>query len=83
MITLSDVKKAPRDKWATVLVQDVMTPLDSVTILEADDDAVHALQQMVKERTTSFPVVDGGRPVGIMTRDDILQLLKVKTDLAG
>lgn len=82
MITLADVKKAPRDEWATVLVKDVMTPLDRVTVLEADEDAVHALQQMVKGGNTSFPVVDAGRPVGMMTREDILQLLKIKTHLA-
>ena len=64
------------------MVKDDMTPLDRVTVLEADEDAVHALQQMVKGGNTSFPVVDAGRPVGMMTREDILQLLKIKTHLA-
>lgn len=37
------------------------------------------LQRMVELRTRSFPVVDGGKLVGIISREDIIRALKDST----
>jgi predicted transcriptional regulator len=46
-------------------------------------DAVEALQKMMRTGEGRLPVVRSGRPVGMITRKDILTLLEIKTDLLG
>jgi CBS domain-containing protein len=49
----------------------------------ADMDAMHVLARMSQYDVGSIPVVDGGQLVGIVTRRDIMKLLRLKTDLEG
>lgn len=44
-----------------------------------DVPLTRVLQRMVELRTRSFPVVDGGNLVGIISREDIIRALKEST----
>lgn len=81
LITLANVRSVPRPEWTRTTVQDAMTPFDEIMILGPAEDAVTALQRMVKDGIGRFPVVERGKLVGILTRRDIVGLLKIKTDL--
>lgn len=81
LITLASVKNVPRSEWVRTPVRHVMIPLDEITILEPGEDAVNALERMVRDGIGRFPVVERGELVGILTRRDIVELLKIKTDL--
>jgi CBS domain-containing protein len=60
-----------------------MTPIEQVPRLKPTDDATEALSRMVSEDTGRMPVMEEGRLVGIVTRRDILNLFKIKSDLGG
>ncbi len=80
-ITLRNVRHLSRGEWSTTPVKDAMTLLEEIATLEPAEDAVKVLQRMVKDGIGRFPVVERGRVVGILTRRDIVELLKIKTDL--
>jgi Zn-dependent protease/CBS domain-containing protein len=54
-----------------VAVGDVMTPADEIRTLSPEATIDTVLDRMFTERHTGYPVVDGGRPVGVVTLDDI------------
>ncbi len=81
LVTLAEVKGVEKKNWTKTKTGQVMTPIVKVDVLEPEEDAVEALNLMVKDGTSRFPVVTGTRIVGILTRRDITELLRIKTDL--
>ncbi len=81
MVSLDDVKTVPKELWGFKQVRDVMTPADQVPSLKPEDDATEALARMVTNDLGRMPVVENGRLVGIVSRRDIMNLFKIKSDL--
>ncbi|MBN1503640.1 MAG: site-2 protease family protein [Candidatus Eisenbacteria bacterium] len=81
MVDLEQVRRVPREEWHSVTVGDVMTPISEGLALRPDDDAVDALTKMLKSGWGMLPVAEGERLLGILTRRDVMTLLKIKTDL--
>ncbi|TKJ29185.1 peptidase M50 [bacterium (candidate division B38) B3_B38] len=81
IITLKVVKKLPREEWAYKQVRDIMSGVFSDAVLHPDESAVDALRKMTTEEKGRLPVVEGGRLKGILARNDIMSLYKVKSDL--
>lgn len=81
LVTLNEVKKVARDKWGSTLVSDVMQrDLETLSVTPKDDVSA-VLARVIRDRCGRLPVVDGDRVIGIITRRDILEALKVISDL--
>ncbi len=85
IVQLDDVKDVPRDEWTRTLIEEVMEPVRDDLVLHPEDEAVECLQRMIRSGEQGrMPVVDDINDlVGIVTRRDILDLLKLKTDLGS
>ena len=81
MVSLAQVKDVPKDLWSFKQVRDIMAPIDEVPSLKPNDDATEALSRMVSDDLGRMPVIEDGRLVGIVSRRDILNLFKIKSDL--
>jgi len=81
MVSLSDVRTVPKELWGFKQVRDVMTPADHVLSLGPADDATEALSRMASADVGRMPVLEDGRLVGIVSRRDIMNLFKIKSDL--
>ncbi|MFB0517810.1 MAG: site-2 protease family protein [Acidobacteriota bacterium] len=81
IITLKVVKKLHREEWAYKQVRDIMSGVSSDAVLHPDESVVDALRKMTTEERGRLPVVEGGRLKGILARNDIMSLFKVKSDL--
>jgi CBS domain-containing protein len=81
MVSLSDVRAVPKELWGFKQVRDVMTPADHVVALRPGDDATEALSRMASADVGRMPVLEDGRLVGIVSRRDIMNLFKIKSDL--
>jgi Zn-dependent protease len=81
IITLKQVKEVPRDQWKEKTVREVMMSLREEMVLDPEGESVDALQKMIRTGEGRLPVVKDRRPVGMITRRDILNLLEIKTDL--
>jgi Zn-dependent protease/predicted transcriptional regulator len=81
MVSLRQVKAVPKELWMFKQVRDIMTPIDQVPCLRPTDDATEAFQRMISEDLGRMPVIDSGRLVGMVSRRDLLDHFKIKSDL--
>ena len=81
MVSLEGVKTISKELWGFKQVRDIMTPVELVPCLKPTDDATEALSRMVSEDIGRMPVVENGHLLGIVSRRDIMNLFKVKSDL--
>jgi Zn-dependent protease/predicted transcriptional regulator len=81
MVSLGQVKTIAKELWAFKQVRDIMTPVELVASLRPTDDATEALARMITDDLGRMPVVEDGRLVGIVSRRDIMNLFKIKSDL--
>ncbi len=81
LISLENIKDLPKEQWSITRVGAVMdSDLDKL-IIKPEEEAVNALAKMIKEGVGRLLVVEDGNLLGLITRRDILQLFKIKTDL--
>ena len=52
-------------------VADLMTPLEELDTVAPDTTLSELLDRMVRERHTGYPVLEGGRLVGVVTLEDL------------
>jgi Zn-dependent protease len=82
LVTLTDLKSLPRERWSETYVRDVMQT-DLATISARQDEEVsQVLRRVVRGQCGKLPVIEGDSVVGIITRKDILEALRVFSDLS-
>ncbi|GAI16833.1 unnamed protein product, partial [marine sediment metagenome] len=79
MITLCDLKKIPPPHWDTTTVRDIMTPVNKLKTAHLNQDILSLLQEMGK--TDHIPVVEEGKVIGIVNREDLNRFLRTRVDL--
>jgi CBS domain-containing protein len=80
MVTLQQIKKVPRTSWAITSVQDIMTPASKLKVAYADQDVLSVLQEMNGESANHIPVMETGKVIGIINREDIARFLRTRAD---
>src|SRR5690606_25972323 len=80
LVCLKDVHRLPRDEWDTRSVADIMTAAGELATLSPEDDGVEALNALNRRNVNQLPVVDGGRVIGIVRREDVLRWLAIYGD---
>jgi CBS domain-containing protein len=80
MVTLQQIKKVPRTRWAITSVQDIMIPANKLKVAYADQDLLSVLQEMNGESANHIPVMEAGKVIGIIDREDIVRLLQTRAD---
>lgn len=80
MVTMQQIKKVPRSRWATTSVQDIMTPASKLKVAYADQDILSVLQEMNGESANHIPVIEAGKIIGIINREDIARFLRTRAE---
>jgi Zn-dependent protease len=71
------VAEVPRSEWDARLLESCMVPLDQVPILDEDEDAVDALEELSNGEMQRGLVLDAdGRLVGLVSISDIARALE-------
>ena len=83
VVDLSHVKDIPIEQWHLTRTSDVMAPVSEELVVRPEDEAMEALAKMIKSGLGKLPVVVDGRLVGILTRGDVMSLLRMRTDLGA
>jgi Zn-dependent protease/CBS domain-containing protein len=83
LVCLEDVRKIPRDAWATTPVNQIMTPTEQLDLVTPREDATEAFDKLARRDVRQMPVVQDGRLVGMLRRRDILRWLHLQSEFAA
>lgn len=81
LITLTDMRKVPRDQWQTTSAYRAMTPATKLHTVAPNDSLVTVLQLMREHDVNQLPVVQGRMLVGMLTRADVMRFVQLRKDL--
>jgi Zn-dependent protease len=81
LLTLTGIRQVPRDKWATTTAEQAMIPFASVVTIQAGAELWTALEKMGRDGVNQLPVIEGGTMVGMLSRDDVVDYLRVLQQL--
>jgi Zn-dependent protease len=83
LLTMQDLKRVPREEWATTSVFKGMTPREKLYVVDVREDVTEAMQIMARENIHQLPVMEAGLFIGFITRADVLRLMQLRSELAG
>jgi Zn-dependent protease/CBS domain-containing protein len=75
------LRSVRRDGWQTTSVGKLMTPTSQARVVGPEEDAASILQTMESEDLSCVPVVEGGRLLGVVSREDVARLLAGRREL--
>ncbi|MDP1808045.1 MAG: site-2 protease family protein [Actinomycetota bacterium] len=82
VITLHDIKEVPREDWSSVTAGEIVEPILEDMFVAPSDPAVKALVKMAGADIGHLLVVDENKHLaGIVTRTDIIGLIKIRSEL--
>ena len=83
IVTLTDVRRLPRDDWEAARVTDIMTRYGDLAITRPDVPLLEALRTLQERDVGQLPVVDDEdrQPIGMVSRRGILRLLEARMKL--
>ncbi|MBA7620257.1 putative zinc metalloprotease Rip3 [subsurface metagenome] len=81
ILTLDNIKSVPQPSWEATQVKEVMTPVDKLRVAHPDQDALSILEQMEEDDINQMPVVSGDRVIGLITRDNLIRVLRLRFEL--
>ena len=81
LITLRDVSRIPRDRWAQVTVSEAMRPGKELRTVSPETPVLDALKIMVRNDINQLPVVENGSLQGTVSRSQIMQLLQIRDEV--
>ena len=83
LVTLSDVRRVPRENWESARVTDIMTRFADLATIGPDAELATALKVLQEREVNQLPVVTGeGRTaVGLLTRAGLLRLIEARMRL--
>lgn len=82
ILTVTDVGRVARTAWANTPVQTVMTPRAEVVTVSADANARDVLVIIAQKRLNQVPVIEEGRMIGLITRQELLDRIQLAETLA-
>lgn len=81
LVTFGSVREVPKEQWHERTVADVMVSAPQVLTANPANEAVDVLMAMLEKGVNQVPVVDDGRIVGLVTRESLLQIVRIRSDL--
>ena len=75
LVCLADVRKLAAEQRAITPVSELMTPLSGLHRLSPSDKASDAMIRLAGYQVNQLPVVEDGRLLGLISREDILKWL--------
>ncbi|MFH1032627.1 MAG: site-2 protease family protein [Chloroflexota bacterium] len=80
IVTLTDVKGLPTDKWAATSVESIMTRQPLFTV-KPEDDLSFAMKLIAQHDVNQVLVLQEGQCAGILSRADIIRHLQLRQEL--
>jgi Zn-dependent protease/CBS domain-containing protein len=83
LITLSDIRRVPREDWAKTTVYRAMTPVDRLKTVGPSSQLPEVLALMATGDINQVPILDGRLLQGIVHRSDVLRYIQTRQQLGA
>ncbi len=81
MLTLQDITRIPQMRWRFSTAEQAMTPINGLPQVDADEEILDALRQMDEAEAHHATVVQYNRPIGLISKEQVLRYLRLRTQL--
>lgn len=81
LLTLHGIKQVPRERWATTLVEEAMLPQDELKTVGPDENLAVVFERMITEDINQFPVMENGKLLGMVARNNLFAFLRARAEL--
>jgi CBS domain-containing protein len=81
LITPSEVKETPRERWTKTTVAEVMRPFRQLKTVAPDTPVTEALEIIGRDDVNQLPVTSNGHLEGVISRGHIVRLLQTRAEL--
>ena len=81
LVTLQSVRAIPQEKRDLETVQQAMVPSERTLAVKPSTSALDAMQKMASNRVGRVLVIDQGRLVGVVTREDVMRTIQTRQEL--
>tara|TARA_B100000315_G_C14550433_1_gene575488 strand:+ start:6 stop:1112 length:1107 start_codon:yes stop_codon:yes gene_type:complete len=81
LVSLQNIKAAPRNQWTSKTAKEVMTPYENLNWVSPSEDLTSVLKIFTEQDANQLLVVENGNIVGIVTRDNLLSVSNVHSKL--
>jgi len=81
LLCLSDIRRVAPERWSTMTAREAVPPLTDQYMIAPQADAWDALLRMTAENCGRLLVVEGGALLGIISRTDIMRLMRMRMQL--
>jgi Zn-dependent protease len=81
LITLHNIRSVPRDRRGALTASQVMTPVEALFRARTDEDVLSLLQRMDEADVNQVPVMDNGYLLGMITRENLLHYIRLRSEL--
>ncbi len=76
VLSLQDIEKVSRNRWADTRADQIMIPASKITTVGPGDDLLQAMELMDAGGVAEVPVVENGGLVGMLRRDAVVYLVE-------
>jgi CBS domain-containing protein len=77
LITLHDIRGVSRERWPATRVDEIMIPSAELVTVGPRDEAARALELISQRGFNQLPVVEQGRVLGLIHREDLMRWLSL------
>ena len=81
MMTLHNVNAVPREQWSTETVKEAMTPFDKLKWVRPDEELSSILRILTEDNINQVPVVQDSEIVGMVSRENLLNFVNIRSKL--
>ncbi|MPZ50676.1 MAG: CBS domain-containing protein [Dehalococcoidia bacterium] len=81
LVTLTDLKKVPREQWPSTTVFRAMTPFDKLRTVSLRDDLPRVLAQMASGDINQVPLLEGSILRGLIHRGDVMRYIQMRQEI--
>jgi len=81
MVTLHNIKAVHREQWSTETVKEAMTPFDKLKWVRPDEELSSVLRILTEDNINQVPVVQDGEIVGMVSRENVLNFVNIRSRL--
>jgi Zn-dependent protease/predicted transcriptional regulator len=81
IVTLREITTIPQRLWRYTTADRAMIPMDRLKQINPDADLYFAMNRMDSAGLSQIAVVEGGRFIGLLSRDGILRYLRTRSAL--